>query len=255
MTEPTWREVSDLIAATPGSIESQIPERIRYLRENHRAPDGTLAPLSHTDLARLLADKGWVTDRTTLWKIENPSAGNGRRKVSIDEIVALARALGVTVAELLLPEGGLAQIEARSAAVSAADALAELGAAWSRYATAVAVAQQALSQASDSSTLRAQFRAWADELRASYTRHTVQLWRKHQAQLIERREPIDDRDLLMKGTEEEVARSESYRRFLQRLSMSDRPPLFHAYDDILNGAPLALDGVYPGRARTQDPRG
>ena len=132
-TEPSWREVAGLIAATPGSIEARLPDRIKYLREKHRAPDGSPDPLSHTDLARKLADAGWTTDRTTLWKLENPSAGNGRRKIAIDELLALSRALGVTVAELLLPEGALAQVEARAAVVAAVGALEAVNEAWAAY--------------------------------------------------------------------------------------------------------------------------
>lgn len=123
---PTWREVDALISR---SVEAGLPERIRYLRER--------IPLTHTELAARLADHGWKTDRTTLWKIENPSAGNGRRKIAIDELVALSRAFGVTVAELLLPEGAVAELDVWRAFQDAAEALNEVRHQWAVYTAGV----------------------------------------------------------------------------------------------------------------------
>lgn len=54
--------------------------------------------LDQPGLAQRLADLGWSVDRTTLNRIEN-----GKRKVTVDDLGALAAALNVPLPLLLLP--------------------------------------------------------------------------------------------------------------------------------------------------------
>lgn len=157
---PDWREVDALIPATV-SVEAGLPERIRHLRER--------VPLTHTELAARLADFGWRTDRTTLWKIENPSAGNGRRKIAIDELIALSRAFGVTVTELLLPEGAVAELDVWRAFQDATEALEEVRRHWRAYAHGI---ERVRAAAAASPAVRSRI---ADYLDASETHRRQQI--------------------------------------------------------------------------------
>ncbi|WP_100811945.1 MULTISPECIES: helix-turn-helix domain-containing protein [unclassified Microbacterium] len=248
-TEPSWREVAALITATPGSAEQRLPERIKSLRESHRDAAGNPNPLTHTELARRLQDVGWTTDRTTLWKIENSAAGNGRRKITIDELLAFAKVFGVTVAELLLPEGGVAQLETHAAMVAAIDALETAQKAWIAYAVAVGNAQQYLNDATNREQLRARFEAWRDDLEENQTAQEVTLWKRDVAKRIEQGKRPPEASLLMHASDEEIVASPEFRSFRQGL---DVQPVYAAYDDVLGGKLIARDAIQPGRARKID---
>lgn len=161
---PNWREVDALITTT-SSVEAALPDRIRYLRER--------VPLTHTELAARLAELGWRTDRTTLWKIENPSAGNGRRKIAIDELVALSRAFGVTVTELLLPEGAVAELSVWRAFQDATEALEEVRRQWAVYAGGVERVRTAVAE---SSGVRSRIADYLDAAEADRLRQIGDVW-------------------------------------------------------------------------------
>jgi len=78
----------------PRSIASEdhLARRIAYERERHG--------WSYAGLAQRLTAVGCAIDGSALYKIEK---GSPRRRISVDELVALSDVFGVPVAELLVP--------------------------------------------------------------------------------------------------------------------------------------------------------
>lgn len=125
----TWGEVSKLIDQF-GS-ERNVAGRIRQLREAQVDTAGR--SWSQEELARRMTQAGYPMTHTSIWKIENPDKKSGGRSIPIGEAVGFARVLGVTLAELLLPEDAVREIDGWQRLQSAAEALDQIRSAWSTY--------------------------------------------------------------------------------------------------------------------------
>lgn len=100
---PDWRDLEE--ALTSLANEDNVARRLKALRET--------AGLSQEGLARKLAELGVQMPQSSISKIEVPVAeGRGKRRdITVDEAIALARALGVPLTGLLLPDRALADLE------------------------------------------------------------------------------------------------------------------------------------------------
>lgn len=99
MPTPSWRDLEDALTAL-GS-EDHIARRLEILRQ--------IRGLSQEQLAAKLSDYGVQMPQSSISKIEVPvKTGKGKRRdITVDEAVALARALEVPLTYLMLPDGAL----------------------------------------------------------------------------------------------------------------------------------------------------
>jgi len=88
--------------------------------------------LSQEKLARLMADAGCPVPQSAISRIVKPPRG-GARAVSVTEAIAFAKVLGISLAELLLPEGALENAEALRELAYGPELRAEAEAYRSRY--------------------------------------------------------------------------------------------------------------------------
>jgi transcriptional regulator with XRE-family HTH domain len=125
----SWEEMSKLIDQF--GDERNVAGRIRQLRESKTDEKGRA--WSQEDLARRMTDAGYPMTHTSIWKIENPDKKSGGRSIPIGEAVGFARVLGVTLAELLLPDTAVRELEGWKRLAAATDALNEIRTAWPTY--------------------------------------------------------------------------------------------------------------------------
>ncbi|MGY1691868.1 helix-turn-helix transcriptional regulator [Geodermatophilus sp. SYSU D01105] len=102
MSSPTWSDLEQALTAL-GS-EENIARRIKRLRQR--------AGLSQEQLAKRLEALGVQMPQSSISKIEVPvEAGKGKRRdITVDEALALAKALGVTFSDLVLPLNAIADL-------------------------------------------------------------------------------------------------------------------------------------------------
>jgi transcriptional regulator with XRE-family HTH domain len=102
LSPPTWSDLEQALTAL-GS-EENIARRIKLLRQR--------AGLSQEQLAKRLDALGVQMPQSSISKIEVPvEAGKGKRRdITVDEALALAKALGVTFADLILPLNAVADL-------------------------------------------------------------------------------------------------------------------------------------------------
>src|SRR3954453_2630471 len=103
LSPPTWTDLEQALTAL-GS-EENIARRIKVFR--HRAG------LSQEQLAKRLEALGVQMPQSSISKIEVPvEAGKGKRRdITVDEALALAKALDVTFSDLLLPLNAIADLQ------------------------------------------------------------------------------------------------------------------------------------------------
>jgi transcriptional regulator with XRE-family HTH domain len=78
--------------------EANLAERITHEREQRE--------MSYAGLAQRMTELGCAIDQSAIYKIEKAKP---RRRITVDELVALAEVFGITVQNLLLPPGLLDQ--------------------------------------------------------------------------------------------------------------------------------------------------
>jgi transcriptional regulator with XRE-family HTH domain len=127
-----WTDVANLVEQF-GS-ESNVATRVRALREEYG--------WSQSALAERMTDAGYAMDRTAIWKIENPDKPNGRRAITIGEMIAFAKVFECSIIELLLTPERLLDVEAWKLVTIAAERLNDVRYAWSQYENALVAAQK-----------------------------------------------------------------------------------------------------------------
>jgi transcriptional regulator with XRE-family HTH domain len=102
LSPPTWTDLEQALTAL-GS-EENIARRVKLLRQR--------AALSQEQLAKRLEALGVQMPQSSISKIEVPvEAGKGKRRdITVDEALALAKALGVTFSDLILPLNAIADL-------------------------------------------------------------------------------------------------------------------------------------------------
>jgi transcriptional regulator with XRE-family HTH domain len=106
-----WDDVSALIAEHGN--QQNIARRVKQWREENG--------WSTVELAKLMN-----MSQSSIWKIENPDKKSGRREISIGDAIAFARVFKKTLAEILLPDDALAEVEGWSLFRKAAERLNDL---------------------------------------------------------------------------------------------------------------------------------
>lgn len=154
----SWDEMSKLIDRF-GS-EGNAAARIRRLRESKVDEKGR--PWSQEELARRMTAAGFPMSHTSIWKIENPNKKSGGRAIPIGEAVGFARVLDVTLAELLLPEDAIRDVEVWRRFTAAAEALNEFRHAWNVYRDAMDVVRHAVADSPELARRIASYRDDAD---------------------------------------------------------------------------------------------
>lgn len=137
--EPTWKDLEE--AFTRLASEALIPQRLKKLRER--------AGLKQAELARKLEDAGAPIPQPSISRMEAlADAGKARqaRPVTVNEALALAKVLGVSFSELVLPDGALPELEVSRAFSAAAERFHTAWAALSAYESAAQDAAQLLRQ-------------------------------------------------------------------------------------------------------------
>jgi transcriptional regulator with XRE-family HTH domain len=86
----------------PQASEDGLARRITYEREQKGWSPGGLADL--------MTKAGCPMNQSAIWKIEN---GNPRRKITVDEALALARVFETTIDDLLVPPERIPHRQAR----------------------------------------------------------------------------------------------------------------------------------------------
>ena len=99
--------------------EEGLARRIRYEREQRA--------WSYAGLASRMTSAGCAIDQSALYKIENATP---RRRISVDELVALSRAFGIGMSDLLVPPEIVADKQARRLLDEYRKARAATEAAW-----------------------------------------------------------------------------------------------------------------------------
>lgn len=217
-----------------GSDEN-VATRVKALRT---ARGWSLAQLAE----RLAApDIGYVIDRSSVFKIES---GDTKRRVSLREALAFAKAFDVSVDVLYLTDSQVAERELGAAVSKAIDELDAAHRAWSAYADAVDAARALLARVGDRTAAEAELDEVRASLKTTHLKRIVHYWLKYQAQRIERGEKVDE-ELMSRG-KEEIAASEDFARFCR--AIGDQPTHV-AIDDIRRDAPLGRDALLPDGAR------
>ena len=99
--------------------EEGLARRIRYEREQRA--------WSYAGLASRMTSAGCAIDQSALYKIENATP---RRRISVDELVALSRAFGIGMSDLLVPPEIVADKQAKKLLDEYRKARAATEAAW-----------------------------------------------------------------------------------------------------------------------------
>jgi transcriptional regulator with XRE-family HTH domain len=154
-----WRDVETLIAAY-GS-EEHIARRLKEWRQ---AKGWSLEQLAR----ELKKDPiGHYTNASSLWKMENPDDPKGqRRPINIGDALSLARVFEKKLAEILLPDNTIADIEGWTAVIDAAEALNSVRNAWYRYSNLIDEAQARIGE---SPTLRGRVETELDDAKARHS--------------------------------------------------------------------------------------
>lgn len=97
-----WDEISQLLR--DAGQEAHLARRMTEERNKRNWSQG--------ELARQLEKIGFRgLGQPAISAIEKPRARTGRRAITVDEAIALSRVFDIPLAELLLPEGALADVE------------------------------------------------------------------------------------------------------------------------------------------------
>ncbi len=135
MMEPSWSEVSALIQSE--GDERNVGTQIRRAREERGWSQTELAERVSRVLHPYSEKVSSSIDRVAVWRIENPDAKSGGRRVTIAELIAFAKVFNMTIAELLLPTGAADRQKAWAAVEAAFEALQAVRMATSTYREAV----------------------------------------------------------------------------------------------------------------------
>jgi transcriptional regulator with XRE-family HTH domain len=157
--EIIWRDVEALIAAY-GS-EEHIARRLKEWR--------LAKGWSLEQLARELKKPpiGHYSNASSLWKMENPDDPKGqRRPINISDALAIARVFNKRLAETLLPDNTIADIEGWTAVIDAAEALNAVRHAWYQYTDLIDRAQAMIGA---SATLRQRVQSELDDVSARHS--------------------------------------------------------------------------------------
>ncbi|GAA1768426.1 helix-turn-helix domain-containing protein [Agromyces humatus] len=127
----SWDEISRLIERL--GDESHVARRVRIEREERG--------WSQVDLAERMTSLGSPMNKSSIWRIENPGSKAGRRGITIGEAIGFSRAFGTTLAELLLPDSAILDVERWRLVLNAAEALEDVRAAWHQYSKAMMTAR------------------------------------------------------------------------------------------------------------------
>lgn len=131
--EPPWREIERLL--TEYGDTRLVPDRLRALREER----GWSAAKLVAELAKL--EPPVIMSRQTVHKIE---ARDGRTDVKLSEILGFARVFGVMFADLLLPEGAIAEVDTWLTLERAAKRLSTIAREWELYEDDIATVRRHL---------------------------------------------------------------------------------------------------------------
>lgn len=213
----SWEHISNLIDRF--GDEAHVARRVRTLREARE--------WSQIELAERMTELGNPMNKSSIWRIENPDSKAGRRGITIGEAIGLARAFETTLAELLLPDDAIHDVEGWSAVIRAAEALNSVRLAWREYMRAASDAQRMVN---GSDSLRRHVSSELDNRRDRNAESHVANWRKYQLHRIEKGEGVTMEDL--NADDDTVRASDEFRRFLD----AQQPiPLIVAIEDVLEG--------------------
>lgn len=212
----SWAEVSKLIAAE-GSGD-HLSARVRRWREERGWSLAQLAIKLNAEPYRL------QIDRSSIFKLEKEG---GRRRIAIDEAIAIAGVFDKTLAEVLLPDHALEDVQGWQKVIAAAEALNAVRAAWAEYKSALRRAQHAVSA---SPALRARAESAQTEQRTRFADSFRKEWPRYKVRVIESGEPEPD--------------DEQFKEFV---SWQMTTPLIATLEDVLEGRQVAEDGWAAGR--------
>jgi len=165
----SWQEVSELI--TQFGDERNLAGRLRKLRESKVDENGR--PWSQEELARRMTAAGYPMTHTSVWKIENADKKSGGRSVPIGEAIGFARVLGVSLAELLLPESAVTELAVWRAFQDATEALNEVRRQWAVYAGGIERVRAAVAE---SSGIRSRIADYLESAEADRLRQIGDVW-------------------------------------------------------------------------------
>lgn len=215
--------------------DANVPARVKALREAHG--------WSLQELVDQLAKPpiGYRMSKSSLWKIES---GTPPRQVSFREAAAFAAVFKVSLENLYLTEGQIAQRSITDAAFAATRMLTEAHEAWVRYAEAVDQGRRILSRVAEGGEARRELVNLRERLKAKHEREALKLWKIMMTQRIEEGATVDE---ALAFDDDAVLASEDFARFERAVSQQ---PVHTAIDDILDDVILARDALLPNRSRT-----
>jgi hypothetical protein len=169
--------------------EQNVAHRIRILREGQSNGLREKPGWSQAELARRMTEAGCPMDRTAIWKIENPDKPNGRRAITIGEMLTFAKVLKCSIIELLLPPEQLLDVEVWRLVMDSAEALNDVRWAWRKYHDALLTTQVNLME---SPATVARVRTELDHQRRLFIEKMASYWEDYKGGRLDNGLPVPD---------------------------------------------------------------